>query len=199
MRGMKMAPKKHKLIAALLGVVGMLLLPSCDLIKVNLGTSKDDGDDITDDDDDDDDDDASDDDDDDEPKKKRNKKRGGRGQKDAHPAPDSGGKELLTGDKQTDAWIEIMRDTLPNEFCKEGSFFRSCFTISVAQCKRIATAQFDPCLKKHLAALPKIRGSETGRRGGEMLGRCAGKEFAEALMKLGKSKDTAKCRDPSAW
>lgn len=107
--------------------------------------------------------------------------------------------EKPTGDEQTDKWIGVMRELLPKELCKTGSFFRECFTIDEAECLQVAKAELEPCVTKNAASLPQIRDSETGRKGGEMLGRCVGIAFQQGLDKKGKFTNTQKCNDPSQW
>lgn len=101
------------------------------------------------------------------------------------------------GDAQTEEWLAILRAELPGEFCKDGTFFRSCFAVTRAECMRVSLIEFDACVKQHRAALPKIRTVEDGGKGGEILGRCTGEGYYDALET--KFKNTAKCNDPSQW
>jgi hypothetical protein len=100
-------------------------------------------------------------------------------------------------DLKTEEWLALLRVELPKEFCKEGTYFRSCFAIDKVECMRVAEAQYDPCVRKHRSELPKIRTVEDGGKGGEILGRCAGAGFFEAVQ--GKFKNTPKCNDANAW
>lgn len=100
-------------------------------------------------------------------------------------------------DLKTEEWLAILRTELPKEFCKDGTYFRTCFAIDKNECMRVSAAQFDPCVRKHRHELPNIRTEEDGGKGGEILGRCTGASFFEALQS--KFKNTAKCNDPNAW
>ncbi len=203
------------------GLVGLLLIPACDAIKLKLGkdsaAEEDDGDDDDDDDDDDDeDDDAS-------KKKKKKKKRKSAEDDDERtsktpapeptplptPAPEATPSPIPatpvvplknpTGDPQTDTWLDQMRALLPKELCKQGTFFRECFTITEAECMQVSREEFEPCVKNNLAKLPRIRDASTGQQGGEILGRCVGIGFQTRLDKIGRFTNTPKCNDPSQW
>ncbi len=103
------------------------------------------------------------------------------------------------GDPQTETWIRRLGELLPGEFCKEGTFFRQCFTISAAECEATAAAHYTPCVSTHRAALPLIRSAESGQQGGEIIGSCVGVAFHSELEQKGKFISSAKCNDADAW
>lgn len=102
-------------------------------------------------------------------------------------------------DPQTETWIVRLGELLPGEFCKDGSFFTTCFKIDHAECEAVTARHYGPCVEQHRFELPLIRDSQSGRTGGEILGRCVGVAFQQDLERQGKFTNTAKCNDPSAW
>ncbi|MCB1865529.1 MAG: hypothetical protein KDG50_08855 [Chromatiales bacterium] len=97
-----------------------------------------------------------------------------------------------------DGWVAGMQDLLPRVFCEDGSYFRSCFSITADACHAKASATTETCLKQVAPKLPdELRQPEDGRTWGQQVGRCAGGNFEREL--LPKRLNSPKCNDPSQW
>ena len=53
------------------------------------------------------------------------------------------------------SWLSDMRNILPASFCKEGGYFRECFTISAAVCHSTATKATESCLRQYEPEITK--------------------------------------------
>jgi len=95
-------------------------------------------------------------------------------------------------------WIARVRTSLPALFCAEGSYFRSCFTLTPQECEERAASTTRICLSDVQDQIPAtLKLPDEGRKWGEKVGRCAGQAFEVSL--LAKRIHSQKCDDPTAW
>ncbi len=99
---------------------------------------------------------------------------------------------------QKDTWVKGMENVLPAAFCTDGSYFRSCFSIPVSECHKVATKSTASCLRQHDTEIPtQLIQPKDGSLWGQKVGTCAGTVFAATLKE--KFISNSKCNDPSAW
>lgn len=73
------------------------------------------------------------------------------------------------------AYIQIAKERLPTAFCSDGSYFRSCFKISDAECRAAATAATAACIDRHEHEMPQqLKHPQDTAGWGAKLGSCAG-------------------------
>jgi len=95
-------------------------------------------------------------------------------------------------------WVSKMREVMPAAFCKDGTYFRTCFSVDTEGCRAAASAAMDACLQRYEAQMPTtFRNPEEGGRWGRVVGACAGTQFESGNRKLKRS--LARCNDPKAW
>jgi hypothetical protein len=123
----------------------------------------------------------------------------GEAQKPAGEAQTPAGKAHPTWSPAGKRWVDSMVKLLPDLFCKDGSYFSTCFTQSAADCRKLAENQTKACLDLHPELVPQEVNADTGRAAGQQLGSCAGGGFENELRKRGKFTDTAHCHDLAYW
>lgn len=96
-----------------------------------------------------------------------------------------------------DQWSDKMVDKLPAELCKEGSYFVSCFEVTVDECSDNLRRLTRECLDEYRSQLPDRFDSAKGSEWGRIIGMCAGGRYDVTL--AARMRRTAKCQDPSAW
>jgi hypothetical protein len=97
-----------------------------------------------------------------------------------------------------DVWSTAFEAALPVALCKNGSYFRACFTITQAECEQTAASATRVCLGKVRKQLPmKLHQPDEGTAWGSKIGSCAGTSYDAVLAP--KKIHNAKCDDPSAW
>jgi hypothetical protein len=95
-------------------------------------------------------------------------------------------------------WVEAMKTGLPVGFCKEGSYFRSCFRVSAEECEDTSLSATRVCLANLDDELPAVfHQPHDGQRWGQKVGGCAGSTYETAH----KSKKIASepCKDMTRW
>ena len=91
-----------------------------------------------------------------------------------------------------------MQEALPGYFCKNESYFRSCFQVSEEQCLYVADAATSTCLARFTEQIPdSLNQPQDGTHWGEKVGACAGTLYEYKLIKVRIS--SQKCDDPSYW
>ena len=96
------------------------------------------------------------------------------------------------------AWIDSMKTGLPVLFCKDGSYFRSCFQVSQEECESTASSATRVCLSKFEGSIPlQLHQPADGSSWGQKVGECAGNAFETT--RADQKTNSAKCNDPSAW
>lgn len=109
---------------------------------------------------------------------------------------DEAGKEANQIDR--DDWISQMTDALPGALCKEGSYFRDCFKMTMDECKQSFQAISSACTGKFKAEMPEtLTQPADGEKWGGKVGECAGEEFD--TKNSAKRSDLEKCNDASNW
>jgi len=96
------------------------------------------------------------------------------------------------------AWIDGMRTAIPDGFCKEGGYFRSCFAMTREECESIVSSATRVCLSNFDGEIPAaLHQPADGQSWGQKVGECAGNAFevTHAAQKV----QSPKCNDPSAW
>ena len=96
-------------------------------------------------------------------------------------------------------WAEQMAKALPEPFCRDTMYFRTCFKISEQDCRTMTTAQIEACLDRHPDIVPKDVNRQTGQAAGNRLGTCAGEGLESALRRQGKFTGAAHCNDLEYW
>ena len=102
----------------------------------------------------------------------------------------------LAGCKQSrEKWIEKFEAAMPDALCESHQYFRQCFEIDEATCKRTAAEEVHKCMST--VTIPAELDRDDGGRLGQQIGSCAGSAFERAL--IAKRRNTAECNDPSHW
>jgi hypothetical protein len=97
-----------------------------------------------------------------------------------------------------DVWMGQFELALPVALCKDGFYFRACFTVTPAECEQTASSATRVCLAKFRKQLPlKIHQPDEGTDWGSKIGSCTGTAYEAALSRHRIS--NAKCNDPSQW
>lgn len=97
-------------------------------------------------------------------------------------------------------FIEAMRTSLPNAFCREDQYFRKCFNVTEDDCIREGLRATKTCLLSMESQIPqKLKQPEDGRTWGEKIGQCAGTAYESSLGADKKKLETKDCKDPSKW
>jgi hypothetical protein len=97
-----------------------------------------------------------------------------------------------------DVWIANFSTALPVALCRDGSYFRSCFTVSADECERTAASATRVCLAKVKKQLPeKFHQPDEGTEWGSKIGNCVGTAYEVSLPSHRIS--NAKCNDASQW
>lgn len=111
---------------------------------------------------------------------------------------------LSQENKLAQKWVEAMKEELPKALCVEKMYFRQCFQITEAECKKQGLQSFEKCLVPTQADLYKkfgVNGSKDlaaeGAYWGGKLGECTGVDFEKSL--ITKRINSAKCNDPKNW
>jgi len=86
-----------------------------------------------------------------------------------------------------------------NGFCRDGMYFRECFTVTEAECIELTTRAAQNCINANMATIPDPIPAGYGETLGRTLGECAGTSYEQALAVQGKRKNDAICNDPSHW
>ena len=94
-------------------------------------------------------------------------------------------------------WIEGMQSVLPGIFCKDKSYFRECFKVTVPECEAEAIRVTRVCLQSKKGEIEANLKKDGGKKWGEKVGECAGAAYEISLKD--KRTDTPKCNDPSQW
>ena len=95
-------------------------------------------------------------------------------------------------------WVAMMRRGLPDAFCKDGTYFRECFHITEAACRKTAEKVANRCVAKYEPKLPKVLElPKDGRHWGGKIGGCAGD--AMDTINAPKKRKTKKCNDLDYW
>ena len=96
-------------------------------------------------------------------------------------------------------WTDYMSDAMPQTFCQDGSYYRSCFSIDEQHCTSVAQQVVRQCLSSLASEIPdQLSMPQDGKKWGEEVGECAGNAYERELAE-GYKKDSVKCNDPSAW
>ena len=99
---------------------------------------------------------------------------------------------------ERDVWMASFETALPVALCKDGFYFRACFTVTPAECEQTASSATRVCLAKFEKQLPlEIHQPDEGTEWGSKIGSCAGTAYETALSTRRIS--NAKCNDPSQW
>lgn len=97
-----------------------------------------------------------------------------------------------------DVWIAQFSTALPVALCRDGSYFRSCFTVTAEECERTAASATRVCLAKVKKQLPeKFHQPDEGTEWGSKIGNCVGTAYEVSLPSHRIS--NAKCNDASQW
>jgi len=105
---------------------------------------------------------------------------------------------FASSDVARDIWADYMQKALPEAFCQEGSYFRSCFQANKEQCTYIADSVTSECLARYNEQIPdSLNQPEDGTYWGEKIGGCAGTLFEYKLLKVRIS--SQKCDNPANW
>jgi hypothetical protein len=91
-------------------------------------------------------------------------------------------KGSMAADVSREDWINDMTTALPVTFCKSGMLFRTCYSVTQAECEETALSAARTCLAVNRDKLPAtLHQPEDGRKWGAVIGRCAGATYALAL------------------
>lgn len=114
----------------------------------------------------------------------------------AEPAPAPYGSSSVVLDR--DAWTNQFEAALPVALCNDGTYFRSCFAVTAAECERTAASATRACLRQVRKQLPReFHQPDDGRVWGTKLGACAGTSYDVTL--AARKTQSPRCNDPSAW
>ncbi|MEI7968693.1 MAG: hypothetical protein WCJ69_06875 [Betaproteobacteria bacterium] len=95
-------------------------------------------------------------------------------------------------------WMRGMEAALPEFFCQPRQYFRQCFRVSDADCRKLAASTARTCLERYRPDLPpRLAQPADGIRWGNAVGSCAGTAYEKALSSRRVS--SAKCNDPAQW
>jgi hypothetical protein len=84
-------------------------------------------------------------------------------------------------DLSREEWVEGMEHQLPMALCKEGSYFRTCFQVTRAECDRAARAGLRACLEEMEGDLPDALSDKEAEGWSHDLGACVGMAMADGL------------------
>ncbi len=95
-------------------------------------------------------------------------------------------------------WVSQMSDLLPAALCQDGSWFRSCFTSSAAQCHDTATTATASCLRQYEKQIPAtLVQPRDGTKWGQKVGECAGTLFEQ--QRKNQRVNSEACNDVTRW
>ena len=95
-------------------------------------------------------------------------------------------------------WVGHMKQSLPAYVCKDGSYFRSCFSVDAKGCNAAIAEAVDGCVSQMGSKIPaQLNQPEDGKKWGEQLGSCAGTAYEKKLS--GKKISNDKCNNPDNW
>ncbi len=101
-------------------------------------------------------------------------------------------------------WMENVKEKLPQLLCKEGGYFRECFSVNETECKDQMIQSSDKCLNTLKSDILKsfgVKGTENlsaeGAYWGAKWGECTGIDFEKILSS--KVINNEKCKDPKNW
>jgi hypothetical protein len=87
---------------------------------------------------------------------------------------------------------------LPISFCESNTYFRKCFSFDEANCKKIASASIELCVKELEKEIPtNLASVDDGKKWGGKLGECAGRKFE--LDRMVKKVSSEDCSNPEKW
>ena len=89
-------------------------------------------------------------------------------------------------------WIKGMATALPAAFCRDGQYFRECFSVSQEECEKIAMSATRVCLEQHKEEIPEqLNQPKDGTHWGTVVGKCVGNTYETVLVK--EKINTEKC------
>lgn len=101
-----------------------------------------------------------------------------------------------TVDKTT--WKQSFRDLFPAAICADGTYIRSCYTLSAAQCHQEMSVATDSCLLQYDERLPDpLQQPQDGRAWGGTIGQCAASLYL--LKHSQQRRNDSRCEHPEAW
>lgn len=96
-------------------------------------------------------------------------------------------------------FVDLMVESTPREFCRDGMYFRECFSVTERECRARVAATLPGCVRHHAADIPEHPDADSGRRAGEKLGACAGTRYEIALAAEGRRSTRAECDEIDRW
>src|SRR5262245_51766492 len=103
--------------------------------------------------------------------------------------------EKTTASKEE--WVEKVVPFMIDELCKPEQYFRSCFDLDDAGCRKLLREQLDKCVEA--AHLPATLTRDDAKRYGTTIGGCAGGAADGQLTAGGKKHKDPACEDPNVW
>lgn len=96
-----------------------------------------------------------------------------------------------------ESYLSVAQERLPASFCSEGTYFRSCYSVTEAECKAVTTEATTACIKQYGSEMPArlVHPQDTAGWGAK-LGTCVGTSFETKLE--GKLLSKENCRAKSA-
>lgn len=91
-------------------------------------------------------------------------------------------------------WLEAMKTLIPNSFCAEKQYFRTCFKVTEDQCIQESARATKVCISTLADQMPaELHQPDDGKAWGTKLGQCVGQAYEISLM---KSKiDSPECKE----
>ncbi|MBS1118445.1 MAG: hypothetical protein H6Q90_673 [Deltaproteobacteria bacterium] len=96
-------------------------------------------------------------------------------------------------------WFEKFEELTVDGFCAPTQYFRQCFEIDEAGCRKLASETIHACGMKTFDQLPDRLDRADGEKFGRIIGSCAGGEYDRRMAAQGKRHGGGKCDDPTAW
>jgi hypothetical protein len=99
------------------------------------------------------------------------------------------------GEIPREKWMDFFSTAWPTLVCSaEDGFFRTCFSSSAERCEKVALSSVRVCLERSKDDIPPaISSIEMSTRWGKIVGSCAGRNLAIAL--LPEATPTPKCKE----
>lgn len=95
------------------------------------------------------------------------------------------------------ALMDHMKHTLPEHFCKGGSYFTECFSVDNNQCQQAIKSAYNGCVEKHGSAIPASLSQGEVADWGNKIGSCAGSKYESDL--AAKRISNARCNNIDNW
>jgi hypothetical protein len=97
-----------------------------------------------------------------------------------------------------DVWLDAFKNALPVALCKDRSYFRSCFSVTAAECEQVSASATRVCIGNVRKQLPpKLHQPDEGTAWGRRIGGCVGTSYESTLAQ--HKLQSPKCDDPTAW